>query len=173
MVMFLHSNQWGFDDAVETFTFAGKMTEAEQCYRPKIPGNLGAKKDDHGELPIDHPTIDKLSDPIHFIKNYKSELWSLVALSKSKSKTWKADAMRLSRNLAYMMAQHSPSLAKQDATFENFEKAGDASFELHWNNHKHCGLWCQAKSWTSEEKEKNKKNTETRKQMRKSTINNC
>ena len=75
---------------------AGRMTEAERRYRPKIAGNLGPKKDDHGELPIDHPTIEKLSDPIHFIKNYKSELWSLVALSKSKSNTTKS--VRIEKN---------------------------------------------------------------------------
>jgi hypothetical protein len=43
----------------------------------KDPGCLGAKKPDHGELPIDHPAIDKLSDPIHYIENYKSELYNL------------------------------------------------------------------------------------------------
>ncbi len=60
--------------------------------------------------------------------------------------------MRLSRNLAYMIAQHTPGFGKAECTFENFETAGEASFEHHWNNHEHCGEWCQAKSWTEEEK---------------------
>jgi hypothetical protein len=79
---------------------AKRMTEAERRYAPKNAGTLGAKKGAHGELPIDHPVIEKLSDPIHYVKNYKSELYNLVMISKGKSETCKADAMRLSQNLA-------------------------------------------------------------------------
>ena len=111
---------------------------------------------------MSHPPIEKLSDPIHFIKNYKSELYNLVALAKSKSATCKADAMRLSRNLAYMIAQHTPGRENKNCTFDKFETAAKASFEHHWNNHEHCGLWCQAKSWTTEEKTKSKTSTETK-----------
>jgi hypothetical protein len=32
------------------------------------------------------------------------------------------------------------------------QAAAKASFEHDWNNNKHCGLGCQAKSWTEEEK---------------------
>jgi hypothetical protein len=53
-----------------------------------------------------------------------------------------------------MLAQHAPG--QPGATFESFEKAGLASFEHHWNNHVHCGDWCQAKKWTDEEKEEYK-----------------
>jgi hypothetical protein len=91
--------------------------------------------------------IDKLLDPIHFGKNYKSKLYNLMALSKSKSEICKADAMRLSHNLAYMIAQCTPTSKNTDCTFKDFKTAGKASFEHHWNNHKHCSLWCQAKSW--------------------------
>ena len=73
---------------------AGRMTESERCYKPRKPGNLGAKKDDHGELPMEYPAIKTISDPIHFFKNYKSKLYILVALAKLKSQTSKADAMR-------------------------------------------------------------------------------
>jgi hypothetical protein len=135
---------------------AGRMSEAERRYEPKIAGNLGAKKSDHGELPLDHPPIQKLSDPIHFVKNYKSEIYKLVVMGDSKSETCKADAMRLSRNLAYMLAQNSPQNGKEDCTFEKFMLAGEASFEHHWNNHVHCGEWCQAIAWTDEEKEEKK-----------------
>jgi hypothetical protein len=75
--------------------------------KQKRARNLGKKKEDHGELPMDLPAIDKLLDPIQFIKTYKSKLYNLVTLAKSKSKTCKADAMRLSMNLAYMIAQHT------------------------------------------------------------------
>jgi hypothetical protein len=27
-----------------------------------------------------------------------------------------------------------------------------STIEHHWNNHEHCGDWCQAKTWTEEEK---------------------
>jgi hypothetical protein len=134
----------------------GTMTEAEQRYKPKTPGHVGSKKTDNRELPLEHPEIDKLSDPIHHVKNCKSELYNLVTLAKSKSETCKADAMRLSRNLAYMIAPCIPTSHNKNCTFEDTEKAGEASFEHHWKNHKHCGLWCQAKSWTEEEKVKGK-----------------
>jgi hypothetical protein len=46
----------------------------------------GKKKPDNGVLPLDYPEIDKLSDPIHFVKNYKSELYTLVSLVKKRVK---------------------------------------------------------------------------------------
>jgi hypothetical protein len=100
---------------------------------------------------IGHPEIEKLSDPI------QSEMHNLVDLPKSKGETCKADAMRLSCNLAYMIAQCTTSISvNMDCTFEAYEKAGKASFEYHWNIHTHCGLWCQTKPWTEEEKLKGK-----------------
>jgi hypothetical protein len=56
-----------------------------------------------------------------------------------------------------MIGQHKPTRDNKDCTFEDFQKAGEASFEHHWNNHEHCGSWCQAKSWTEEEKVKGKR----------------
>jgi hypothetical protein len=132
---------------------AGRMTEAERRYAPEKEGNLGKIKPDLGELPLDHPFITKHSDPIHYVKNYKGELFVLVYLPKGKSETCKADALRLSPNLAYMLKQQ---IAKDDCTFEDFMKAGEASFKHHWNNDEHCGEWCQAISWTAEEKEEKK-----------------
>jgi hypothetical protein len=133
---------------------AGRMAEEERRYKPKIAGRLGSKKDDHGMLPLAHPTIEKLSDPIHYVKNYKSELYVWVNASKTKSQTCKADAMRLSRNLAYMLAQYKRGT--ENCTLEKFERAAKASFQHHWNDHQFCGSWCQARDWNEEEKEKNK-----------------
>jgi hypothetical protein len=130
------------------------MTEAERRYPPKKEGCLGTKKGDHGELPLEHPPVEKLSDPIHFVKNYKTALWDLAEMSMLKSETCKVDAVRLSRNMAYMLAQKAPSEKNGDISFEDFCKAGDASFEHHWNNHEFCGDWCAAKSYTEEEKQK-------------------
>jgi hypothetical protein len=65
---------------------ASRMMEAERRYTPENESNLGAKKPDHGELPLDHPFITKLSDPIHYVKNYKCELYQLVHLAKAKAK---------------------------------------------------------------------------------------
>jgi hypothetical protein len=84
---------------------AGRMTEAERRYLPEKVGNLGGKRPDSGVLPLEHPYIIKHSDPIHYIKNYKGEIYIQVYLPKSKSETCKADAMRLSRNLSYMIKQ--------------------------------------------------------------------
>jgi hypothetical protein len=82
-------------------------------------------------------------------------LYVWVNASKAKSQTCKADAMRLSRNLAYMLAQYKRGT--EHCTFEKFQKAVKASFQHHWNDHQFCSSWCQgAKDWTEEEKEKNK-----------------
>lgn len=137
-----------------------------------MPGNFSSKRADHGELPLKHPQIDKLLDRIHFVKNYKSELYNLVALPKSKSETCIADAMRLSCNLAYMIAQCMPTNKNKDCTFKDFKKAGKASFEHRWNNHKHCGLWYQARSWMEEEKVEGKGKYQDKVKMKKSTIIN-
>jgi hypothetical protein len=55
-----------------------------------------------------------------------------------------------------MIKQQRPGGGNVDSIFKKFQAAGEASFEHHWNNHEHCGDWCQAKSWTEEEKVKNK-----------------
>jgi hypothetical protein len=96
---------------------AGTMTKAERRYKPKTRGRLGSKKNGKGKLPIQHPVIVKYSDINHFTKNYKGELFIQVAMPKSKSETCKADAMRLSRNLTYMIGQHKPTRDKKDCTF--------------------------------------------------------
>jgi hypothetical protein len=87
---------------------AGRITEAERRKPPKKPGKLRAKQSDFGELPLEHPDIVKLFEPIHYVKNYKGELYKQVDMPKKKNETCKAGAMRLSRNLAYMLAQHTP-----------------------------------------------------------------
>jgi hypothetical protein len=71
-----------------------------------------------------------------------------IALVSAESETCKVEALRLSRNLAYMVAQHTPGLGTGELTFKKYEKAGEVRFEHHWNNHEHCSSWCHAKSWT-------------------------
>ena len=53
---------------------AGRMTKEERRYVSKKDGTLGTKKPDHGEPPLDHPPIKKLSDPIHSVQHYKLRL---------------------------------------------------------------------------------------------------
>jgi hypothetical protein len=104
---------------------AGTTTEAKRRYKPKTPGCLGSKKNDKGELSIQHPVMVKYSDINHFTKNYQGELFIQDAMPKSKSETCKADAMRLSRNLRYIIGQHKPTRDTKDCTFEDFKKAGE------------------------------------------------
>jgi hypothetical protein len=142
-----------------------RMIKAECQVKPKIKGRLENKKDDHRELPLDHPAIEKLSDPIHYMKNYKSELYNLlVSMAKSKSETCKVDAMRLSRNLAYMVAQHTPGIGTtDDCTFEKSKTAGTASFEHHWNNHQnYVEHGVKPNVGRMKKKKKEKRITETR-----------
>ncbi len=131
---------------------AGKVAEADRRYKPKVEGRLGSKKDDHGMLPLKHPELDKLSDPGHFVKNYKGELYVWVGAAKAKNQTCKANSMRLSRNLSYMLEQYKRGTA--NCTFEKFERAAKASFKHHWNDHQFCGSWCKAKDWNEMEKDK-------------------
>jgi hypothetical protein len=148
---------------------AGRMTEAERRYLPEKVGNLGGKRPASGVLPLEHPYIIKHSDPIHYVKNCKNELYQQVHLPKSK----RADAMRLYRNLLYMMGQQRPGRGNVNCTFEKFEATGgEASFEHHWNNQQHCGDWCQAKSWTEEEKVEKRASLETSSRTKKNTTNN-
>jgi hypothetical protein len=130
---------------------AGRLAKAEQRYKATVDGSLGPKKDDHGMLPFDNPAIEKLSDRIHYGKNYKSELYAWVNASKAKSQTCKMDAMRLSWNFAYMLAHYK--CGTKNCTFEKLPRP--ASNTTGWNDHQLCGSWwCQAKDWIEEEKEK-------------------
>jgi hypothetical protein len=99
-------------DSMADLVNAGRMAESERRYAPKVAGRLGLKKDDHGLLvPLAHPAIEKLSDSIHYVKNYLSELYVLVNASKKKSLNCKANAMQLTPILINMKkctsAQHS------------------------------------------------------------------
>jgi hypothetical protein len=152
---------------------AGRMTEAERRYLPEKVGNLGGKRPDSGVLPLEHPYIIKHSDPIHYIKNYKGEIYIQGYLPKSKSETCKAGAMRLSRNLSYMIKQQRPGGGNVDSTFEKFQAAGEASFKHHWNNHEHCGDWCQAiYHGRKRKRRKIRASLETRSRTKGNTINN-
>jgi hypothetical protein len=131
---------------------AGKMAEANRRYKPKVKGRLGSKKDNNGMMPLEHPEPDKLSDPGYFVKKYNGELYVWVGAAKAKSQTCKADAMRLSPNLSFMLEQYKCGTA--NCTFEKFERAVKASFQHHWNEHQLCGSWFQAKDWNEMEKAK-------------------
>jgi hypothetical protein len=71
-----------------------------------------------------------------------------------------------------MIAQQTAGVGKKDCTFEQFEAAREASFKHHWNNHQHCGEWCQPKSWREEEKVEKSTSLETRSRMKKNTSSN-
>jgi hypothetical protein len=75
---------------------------------------------------LNTPEIDKLSDRIQYIKKYKTELNNLVKAAKGTSETCKADAMQLSRNLKYMVAQQTPSSGTGELTIEKNQKAREA-----------------------------------------------
>jgi hypothetical protein len=133
----------------------GKTTDAEQRYKLKTTGCLGVKKlEDHGKLPFDHPAINKLSEPIHYIKNSKNELYNIVKVGKSKSETCKADAMRLSRNLAYMIAQHTLCILEMKTVpYKSSKLLQRQVLNITGiTTNGHIGLWCQVKSWMEEEK---------------------
>jgi hypothetical protein len=154
--------------SVSKLVAAGRISEAERRCLPEKVGNLGGKRPDSGVLPLEDPYIIKHSDPIHYIKNYQGEICIQVYLSKSKIETCKADAMRLSRNLSYIIKQQRPGGGNVDSTFEKFQAAGEASSEHHWN------VVIGAKRYRGRKRKRRKirASLETRSRTKGNTINN-
>jgi hypothetical protein len=88
---------------------------------------------------LEHAEIHKLWSPTQYVKNYKSELYVPLNAPKARSKTHKADAMRLSPNLAFSCAQNTPDT--EGCNFEKFQTAGRASFEHNRINYEFWGYW--------------------------------
>jgi hypothetical protein len=113
---------------------------------PKTPSNR--KKDDHGRLPFLHPILDFLADQNHRVQTYASYFFKLSKLSRKITQCTANDAERMKRNFAYFLHMY------RKHPFHEFQKAGQAVLEHHFNNHELCGDWCPANKWQGEDKDK-------------------
>jgi hypothetical protein len=104
------------------------------------------KKKCTGSLPLAHPSISNLADKNHRIRGYGSKMFELAYASKSRSMMMKPDARRLQRNLSYAIHMNC------DKTLEDLKKGTTAALEHMFNNHKHCGAWCNYLPKTDAEK---------------------
>jgi hypothetical protein len=104
------------------------------------------KKKCAGTLPLSHPAISNLADKNLRIRGYGSKMFSLAVAAKSESTMKKPDARRLQRNLSYAVHMNC------DKSMEELKKGTKAALEHMFNNHEHCGLWCNYLPKTSAKK---------------------
>jgi hypothetical protein len=144
----------------------------KQRYKMKIVGRPGAKKDNHGLLLLAHPTIEKLSNQIHYVKNYKSKLYVCINAMKLKSLTCRANAMQLSRNLAYMLAQYKQG--RENCKFKEIPASCEGKLPAEQPSILQLLVPSSAKQKIGPKKKKIKTKTslETRRRMRRSIDNN-
>ena len=105
------------------------------------------KRPDHGELPahIEEPMF--VADPNHRKKTLKGDLYRTLAKPKAqRCGLTKVDVLRIATNYAYMMRTLT-SIPK-----EQWLEAALAVLEHHFDNHEHCGKFCQRKNMSEEQR---------------------
>jgi len=121
---------------------------------PYVYDNKGKRsvRPDHGCLPGNMPEPTFLADPNHRKKAWSNCLCALEKKNKDASMTMtKMDVIRLGRNMACMFASLVGKTDKQ--MLEAFK----AVIEHHFDNHAHCGEWCQRKKLHDNQEEDKKK----------------
>jgi hypothetical protein len=124
-------------------------TEVPKVFVSKGP-NKGVKQQprpDRGKLPGHVPEPLFVADPNHRRKVYTGELLS-VKMSKVADRftMTKMDCTRLGKNFGYMVR----TLKRRPE--EEWETAGRAVIEHHFDNHEFCGAWCPRKRQDAEER---------------------
>jgi hypothetical protein len=123
---------------------------------PKVAITVGPNKGklqerpDKGRLPGKMPEPTYSSDPNHRRKLLTGELLAIaMATVKSgkKETMTKMDVRRIRKNFGYMVK----TLSKRDES--EYESAGRAVIEHHFDNHEHCGAWCRRKWMTKQQRE--------------------
>ena len=104
---------------------------------PRTEG--GYKKKDHGQLPDSHPIIRELGDHNHRTRGYCKQLFTWARSNLTVSKLTSGDAERIKGNHSYWLKQG----IRDGVSFAQFCESADAVVEHHFNNHTHCGEWCQ------------------------------
>jgi hypothetical protein len=116
---------------------------------PKVAITKGPNKGklqnrpDKGRLPAAVPEPVFVADPNHRRKCFTGELYALKASKGGANETiTKMDCSRLQKNFGYM----ARTLKAKDEG--DFEAAGKAVIEHHFDNHEFCGVWCPRKRMT-------------------------
>jgi hypothetical protein len=106
-------------------------------------GKLQARKD-KGRLPAHVPEPFFVADPNHRRKVLTGELLALAKSTVSvKCTMTKMDATRIGKNFSYMIRQ-LPRLQETE-----YEAAGKAVLDHHFDSHQYCGAWCRRKNLAS------------------------
>jgi hypothetical protein len=113
---------------------------------PSVPISKGKNKGkqqmrpDKGQLPGCIPEPKFLADPNHRRKVWTRELIMLANGRASEKFTMtEMDATRLGKNYGYMIR------TLHRIPIEQYEDAGKAVIEHHFDNHDYCGPWCPRK----------------------------
>jgi hypothetical protein len=126
------------------------MTNNNTNVVPTVPITKGKnkqgnpqKRPDKGKLPAYIPEPNFLADPNHRRKVWTGELILMAAGKVSDKCTMtKMDATRLGKNYGYMIR------TLHRIPVEQYEAAGKAVIEHHFDNHDYCGPWCPRKRET-------------------------
>jgi hypothetical protein len=120
---------------------------------PKVPISKGKnkgnmqKRPDKGLLPAHIPEPGFLADPNHRRKVWTGELIQMAnGVVKDKFTITKMDATRLGKNYGYMIR------TLHRIPVDQYEDAGKAVIEHHFDNHDYCGPWCPRKRETEAER---------------------
>ena len=122
--------------------------------RPKIINRNGNEvlRPNHGALPRHIPEPGFLADPNHRKKTLKGQLYRHYKKRKAdRDGLTKVDIMRVSTNFAYCVRTLSSK------PIDEYELAGKAVVEHHFDNHEFCGDFCKRKLLTAEQKEASNK----------------
>jgi hypothetical protein len=106
----------------------------------KNAGDL-KKRDDRGMLPGNIPEPFFLADPNHRRKVFTGDLHKLLAMPvKERCGLTRMDVTHLGKNFGYMIKG-----LKWHEDESQYEGAGIAVLEHHFDCHDHCGAWCPRK----------------------------
>jgi hypothetical protein len=118
---------------------------------PTASNPRGAKKPDHGCLPLHVPEVKiELADPTHRCKVVCKHLFNYASKAKSINTCGltNQDCQRLKTNYGYFIKSH------RHLPVNDVVKNAPSIYNHHFNDHSGCGLWCPYSPLLPEEKRK-------------------
>jgi hypothetical protein len=116
---------------------------------PTASNPRGAKKPDHGCLPLHVPEVKiELADPTHRCKVVCKHLFNYASKAKSINTCGltNQDCQRLKTNYGYFIKSH------RHLPVNDVVKNAPSIYNHHFNDHSGCGLWCPYSPLLPEEK---------------------
>ena len=140
------------------WTNADYMTNYNKPTPPLVKITKGKNKGklqvrpDKGQLPSHIPEPVFVADPNHRKKVLTGELIQLKNKKVADRLTMtRMDVHRIGKNFGYMIR----ALPQMDES--QYENAGKAVLEHHFDNHEYCGLWCRRKTQTAQQRSEKKR----------------